>query len=198
METSQSIKEIGKALALFHMKVAKIPKTDTNPFFKSKYAGLPSILDAIQIPLAESNLVFTQLPDDEHLTTLIIHYESGEFIKSSYKMSSAKSDPQSMGSAITYARRYALGAILGLNIDEDDDGNKASQGAAQSQTTTQSATAELPWLNLFNRDKTLNQKVFTGLQTFFAEGKTITDLRLSRKVSKDEAEYITNNIINQI
>lgn len=129
MKKSESIKEIGKALALFHTKVAKIPKTDKNPFFKSVYAGLPAILEAIQMPLEESGLTFSQHPDSESMTTILIHCESGEYLQSSYLMKPVKNDPQSVGSAITYARRYALGAILGLNIDVDDDGNQASQPA---------------------------------------------------------------------
>lgn len=131
MEKSESIKHIGKALAIFHTKVAKIPKTDKNPFFKSVYAGLPSILEAIQVPLEESGLTFSQHPDSESMTTILIHCESGEYLQSSFLMKPVKNDPQSIGSAITYARRYSLGAILGLNIDIDDDGNKASQPKIQ-------------------------------------------------------------------
>lgn len=112
---------------LFQIKVGKIVKEETNTFFKNKYASLSNILDAIQIPLAEAGLTFSQMPDgDETLTTILIHAESGEYMLSSYSMHAAKKDPQGIGSAITYARRYALGAVLGLNIDVDDDGNAAS------------------------------------------------------------------------
>jgi hypothetical protein len=189
MERSESIKEIGKALGLFHTKVAKIPKTDSNPFFKSKYAALPSILDAIQMPLEESGLVFTQLPDGEFLTTLLIHFESGEYISSSYKMNPVKTDPQSIGSAITYARRYALGAILGLNIDEDDDGNKASQPAP-----VQSQAVELPWLNLLDKEGNPKEKVLARLKQIFGEGQTIDELKKSVRISKTDLDYIKNKI----
>lgn len=196
MERSESIKEIGKALGLFHTKVAKIPKSDNNPFFKSKYAALPSILDAIQIPLEESGLVFTQLPDGEFLTTLLIHFESGEFISSSYKMNPIKTDPQSIGSAITYARRYALGAILGLNIDEDDDGNKASQPAQQNQQIPPvPATVDLPWLNLLDKDGNPKEKVLARLQQIFGEGQSVDDLKKSVKISKTDLDYITTKIL---
>ena len=127
MEKSANITEIGKALSNFHNSMGKIMKSETNPFFKSKYASLPNILDAIQAPLFESGLVFLQMPDEDKLTTILIHSESGEFFQSSYAMHPTKNDPQGIGSAITYARRYALCAILGLNVDEDDDGNKASE-----------------------------------------------------------------------
>lgn len=132
MEKSTNITEIGKALSNFHNSMGKIMKSETNPFFKSKYASLPNILDAIQAPLFESGLVFLQMPDEDKLTTILIHSESGEFFQSSYAMHPTKNDPQGIGSAITYARRYALCAILGLNVDEDDDGNKASEPVKKS------------------------------------------------------------------
>jgi hypothetical protein len=193
MERSESLKAIGKALGLFHTKVAKIPKSESNPFYKSKYAALPSILDAIQIPLEESGLVFTQLPDGEYLTTLLIHFESGEFISSSYKMNPIKTDPQSIGSAITYARRYALGSILGLNIDEDDDGNKAS---AKANTPIPPPPApELPWLNLLDKEGNPKEKTLARLQQVFSEGQTIDELKKSVRISKTELEYITTKIL---
>jgi hypothetical protein len=71
-------------------------------------------------------LAISQFPDGNALTTIILHADSGEWMESSYVMPVAKqNDPQAMGSAMTYARRYALGSILNLNIDDDDDGEKA-------------------------------------------------------------------------
>lgn len=124
MEKSEIIVELAKALSLFQTKMEKIDKTASNPFFKSKYASLSSILEAIQIPLAESGLVFSQHPDKGELTTILIHTESGQYMMSSYDIHPVKVDPQGIGSAITYAKRYALCAILGLNVDEvDTDAN---------------------------------------------------------------------------
>jgi hypothetical protein len=137
MNKSESIKNIGLALCKFQSSIGKVSKEANNPFFKSKYASLANILDTIQKPLSECGLAFAQLPDDDALTTILIHSESGEWIESSYKMPVAKqNDPQAMGSAITYARRYALGAILGLNIDDDDDGEKAMGRTPQKETLT--------------------------------------------------------------
>lgn len=133
MERSESIKSLAAALALFHVKMSKIKKDASNPFFNSTYATLSNILEHIATPLQEAGLIFTQLPDGDALTTLIIHIESGECIKSTYNISAIRKDPQSIGSAITYARRYALSAILGLNVDTDDDGNKASQPDQKQQ-----------------------------------------------------------------
>lgn len=127
MNKSESIKEIATALCKFQGAVEKIKKTTTNPFFKSKYANLADILDVIRQPLVDNGLSFVQFPKGHHeLETMLMHI-SGEWMAETYTMTPTKNDPQGLGSVITYQRRYALGAILGLNIDEDDDGNKASR-----------------------------------------------------------------------
>lgn len=143
MEKSQSIKEIGKALGVFQLKVGTISKDAQNPFFKSKYATLGNVLSVIQVPLEEAGLVFTQMPDGDCLTTLLMHPESGEYLQSCYNLHPVKIDPQGIGSAVTYARRYALTAILGLNIDDDDDGNAATKQPIETDKNGD----ERPWLN---------------------------------------------------
>jgi len=126
MNKSESIKNIAGALVNFQATVSKVSKEAKNPFFKSKYASLANILDTIQKPLSECGLAISQFPDGNALTTIILHAESGEWMESSYVMPVAKqNDPQAMGSAITYARRQSIGSILNLNIDDDDDGEKA-------------------------------------------------------------------------
>jgi hypothetical protein len=149
MEKSPSIKEIASALIIFHKHIGKISKDSTNPFFKKKYCSLPNILDAIKEPLQEAGLCFSQHPQGkDELETLLIHAASGEYMQSSYNISPIKMDPQSVGSAITYARRYALGAILGLTIDEDDDANAATKPEAKQQGVKVNGNGtELPWLN---------------------------------------------------
>jgi hypothetical protein len=142
MKTSESIVNLSKALFTFQQQCGKISKEASNPFFKSKYASLSNILDSIREPLEKSGLCFSQFPDENGLTTILIHNETGEYMMATSLIKTVKEDPQSLGSAITYMRRYALGAILGLNIDEDDDGNKAS-GLNDKPSTP---TKELPWL----------------------------------------------------
>lgn len=177
MNKSDSLKSIAKALSIFHVKMGKIKKDANNPFFKSKYASLSNILDQIQIPLDESGLVISQFPDgDNGMTSIIIHPESGEYMEATYNISPVKNDPQAVGSAITYARRYALGAILGLNIDDDDDGNSAS-GKTEKETDTR------PWLNE-------GTKQFAGAVEKLRNGTTTiekikTVMRLSQKVENE-------------
>ena len=110
----------------FHQHVPVIAKASDNPFFKSKYADLSAILKAIKAPLQTAGLTFAQFPVGRNeLTTFVLHPKSGEWISSTFEMTPAKDDPQGRGSAITYQRRYALCAALGLDTDEDDDGNAA-------------------------------------------------------------------------
>jgi hypothetical protein len=127
MEKSESIKEIATALCRFQGSIEKIKKTNVNPYFKSAYASLSDILDVIREPLTENGLSFVQFPKGLYgLETMLMH-TSGEWLSEWYEMVPTKNDPQGAGSVITYQRRYALGAILGLNIDVDDDTNKTSE-----------------------------------------------------------------------
>ena len=144
MNKSESIKDLSLALAEFHKLVGKIKKEATNPFFKSKYASLPNILEAIETPLEKAGLVFSQFPSGVNgLSTILIHSKSGEWMEDTYIMPVAKqNDPQAVGSAITYARRYALASVLGLNVDEDDDGNAAAQPPKPKPSTTANMTTE--------------------------------------------------------
>jgi hypothetical protein len=176
MQKSESIKSIGAALLAFQIKADKIGKDAINPFFKSKYASLSHILDAISIPLAEAGLSYSQFPSNENgLTTILMHPESGEWMMAEYTMRPVKDDPQGRGSSITYQRRYAITAILGLNIDEDDDGNAASTPAPKSIAKDQ---MEKPWLN----DNTTE---FEGaVKKLKAGTTTIEKIKSVMKVSK--------------
>jgi len=144
MNKSESITELAKALVKFHSVMGKVSKDAKNPFFKNKYASLSNIIEAVTKPLNDNGLSVLQLPSIEGLTTLLLH-ESGEWI-SSVSSTPVKdaTDPQKLGSAITYARRYALGAILSLNIDEDDDGQKANAPTVAQTAQVQKQTAPPP------------------------------------------------------
>lgn len=179
MQKSNSLTNIAKALALFHIKMGKVSKDATNPFFKSKYASLSNILDQIQVPMQEAGLVVTQFPDGDHgLTSILIHPESGEYLEATYNICPVKNDPQAIGSAITYARRYALGAILGLNIDEDDDGNGAS-GKSDKPVDNR------PWLNKGTVE-------FKGAIEKLKKGETtIEKIEAAMKLSKEIKAELT-------
>ena len=133
---SEQLNELANALAQAQSEFTAIPKGDTNPFFKSKYAGLPDVVLTASPILARNGLsvsqfISTDQAGNDTLITYLMH-ESGQFIANAMRMHLVKFDPQSQGSATTYARRYAYMAALGLVADEDDDGNRATHQAQQS------------------------------------------------------------------
>jgi len=125
MEKSESITNLTKALVAFQATLKPVAKTETNPFFKSRYADLSGIWDSIRTSLSSNGLAVSQLMEGENLNTMLMHV-SGEWIASSYPINAKAPEPQAVGSAVTYARRYALSAILGIVADDDDDGEIAS------------------------------------------------------------------------
>lgn len=130
MQKSESIKNIAKALAQFQAEVKNPASTADNPFFKSKYAPLNDILSMTRPILSKYGLSVLQSPsgDGQNVTvTTLITHESGEWIESEpLTLKADKATAQGAGSAITYARRYALSAMLGISSEDDDDGNLAS------------------------------------------------------------------------
>ena len=126
MKTSEKITNLTKALFEFQGKVTSVKKSAKNPHFKSNYADLSSILEVITPALQECGLFVTQHPHDDVLVTTVYHAETGEYMQSEQVLRMKDgNNPQQQGSAITYARRYALAAIFNLN-QEDDDANSAS------------------------------------------------------------------------
>lgn len=129
MQKSESIKELASALNKAQAEMSGAKKGANNPFFKSKYADLNAVVDAVRIPFSENGLSYSQFPimeDNKVGVETILMHESGEWMSSILTLPMTKQDPQAAGSAITYARRYALQAIAGIPA-EDDDGNAASQ-----------------------------------------------------------------------
>jgi hypothetical protein len=131
MEKSPSITNLTQGLAKFHAMVGKISKDAKNPFFKSNYASLPHIITEVSEPLEKAGLILSQFPNGDGLTTMLIHAETGEYISATYTLQVVRqNDPQAQGSAISYARRYAITSILNLAIS-DDDGEAASRPVRQ-------------------------------------------------------------------
>lgn len=131
-------KELLQAFAKFQAKGIKIAKEASNPFFKSKYANLEKILTRINPALNECGLILMQFPKGENsLKTVLGHPESGQTMSSTMTMKPSKNDPQGLGSALTYMRRYAICSVLCLNVaGEDDDGNAASKKETKKEVLT--------------------------------------------------------------
>jgi hypothetical protein len=180
MEKSETINNLAKALIDFHSRLQKIKKDAKNLFFKSNYASLSNIQDAISGPLAEAGLAYSQMPSGVNgLSTILIHAESGEYLMDSFIMPVSKqNDPQAVGSAITYAKRYALAGVLGLNIDDDDDANKAAE-----------KPVSLPWLNP-GTDKWA--KVLDALR----QGYTMDQVKTKNQISKENETRLLNELVS--
>lgn len=123
------------AQALNKMQGAMPPaiKDASNPAFKSRYADLASVWDAIRKPLADNGLSVTQQTDvtesGQMILVTTVWHTSGESLAARYPLTPTQNTPQSVGSCISYARRYSISALLGV-VQDDDDGTAASQGAA--------------------------------------------------------------------
>ena len=109
-------------------EIGKISKDSTNPFFKSKYFDVNSLLEHAEPILANHGLMIIQPIEEDIVTTKIID-KNGFGVASGMKLPTLN-DPQKMGSAITYYRRYTLQSLLALQA-EDDDGNKATKQVKQ-------------------------------------------------------------------
>ncbi len=143
---SEQINELVGAIVTAQSKLVPAKKEANNPFFNKKYADLPSVWDATK-PFRDHGIAIIQCPAEAPLghvalETLLAH-ESGQWMRSRLVMPLAKQDPQGVGSAITYARRYALGCMTGLVTEEDDDGNAASHQPTQHKQTAQAKINEL-------------------------------------------------------
>lgn len=123
---------LAKAFVTAQKATESIKKAATNPAFKSKYADLAHVVEGVIPALNEAGVGVLQFPsfDGEMVgvTTTLLH-ETGASVTATLHLKPTKSDPQGVGSAITYARRYSLLAITG-SAPEDDDGNAASQRPA--------------------------------------------------------------------
>lgn len=129
MLKSEQINELVAALAKAQGQIEGAKKSSSNPFFKSKYADLAECWNTCREALTANEISVIQMPEEINengrlnITTMLAH-SSGQYISSTLTMTITKLDPQAIGSAITYGRRYALAAMVGL-AQEDDDGEKA-------------------------------------------------------------------------
>ena len=126
------MKLITTALIAAKAQFKPIHKNKVNPHFKSKYATLDEILEAIAPALLANNLLLIQptIAKDNStvLKTILIHAESGEQLESELTIP-AITDPQKLGAAMTYYRRFSICSLLAIAPDDDDDGTTAKATA---------------------------------------------------------------------
>jgi hypothetical protein len=131
MKMSETIADLATALSKAQGQIEAATKGSVNPAFRSKYADINALRDAIREPLAVNDLSLLQFPRTlegrVEVETMILH-KSGEYMSETLSMPVSKQDAHGIGSALTYARRYGMSAMLNLAAD-DDDGNGAVEKA---------------------------------------------------------------------
>ena len=139
IKKSETIIKLSKALVETQKELKQPLKDAKNPFFKSEYVPLENVAEAITQTATKNGLAFSQYATTTETGNVsvgtIVFHESGEYIEyPPLILKPENTKPQSIGSAITYAKRYALSAIFGITSDKDDDGNKANgNGEPQKQ-----------------------------------------------------------------
>lgn len=135
MNKSDTIVELAKAMSLAQGEMGGAHKGANNPFFKSKYADLGAVIEAVKEPFSKNGLSYVQFPIEDNgrvgVETILMH-SSGEWMSNKFTVQLTKQDAQGAGSAITYCRRYGLQAVAGIP-SEDDDGNAASPAASKQK-----------------------------------------------------------------
>jgi hypothetical protein len=147
---SENIAELAAALAKAQTEIGSVHKDAANPFFKSSYATLANVWEAVRPVLSKNGLSVVQMPGSDergyYVQTQLMH-GSGQWIRSTTYMKPAKEDPQGIGSLISYARRYALQAMV-MACPDDDDGEAAmgrsSKPAESPKPAVKAKPAEAP------------------------------------------------------
>lgn len=175
MKTSESVAKIAPAFLKAQKAITFAVKDAQNPHLKSKYADLPSVIDAVKVALNDAGISFIQTPtasDDGrlHLATTLMH-DSGEWFSDTAAIPVPKQDPQGYGAALSYLRRYALSAITGLYQD-DDDGERA-KGIASNQVAD--------WIININDAATLDD-LRIAYDGAIAAAKTANDAFAQKKI----------------
>lgn len=155
MKTSEQIDQISKSMALAQSEMRPASKTSENPFFKSKFSNLSQVWDSIREPLTKNGLsIFQDVASTANgvsISTRVCH-SSGQWIEfGPLEINLAKKDPQSLGSATSYGKRYALAAAVGVvSADDDDDDGEKAQQAFRKREAKEITESEEDFNNIIN------------------------------------------------
>ena len=184
MIKSESMKTIAPALLKAQEEMGNAKKGATNPFFKSKYADLNSVREAV-IPALNSNGISilqptTTIEGRPFVETILLH-ESGEWISSLTEIICNKmNDAQSHGSGLSYARRYAISSIMNIGASDDD-----GQDAVKPNHNITVSESNKPWLNKFEKDGSTLTEMWQKAKINIEAGKvTMEQIKAKYIVSK--------------
>jgi len=190
METSPEIGELAKALCKAQALLEDAKKSSDNPFFKSKYADLTEVWNTCRKPLTDNGLSVVQGSSDHEphaglttITTMLLH-ESGQWISGQLMMPLPKNDPQGVGSAITYGRRYGLSAMVGI-CPEDDD----AEGAMPKRTDPPKKTTPRSSSSPTEAVKPVVQVTLKGIEVADANAMPIILTNLRKTLGWNQEQY---------
>ena len=182
MKTSDNIEHLSTALATAQGALKNPPKNKVNPHFKSRYVDLSDGLDAIRECLSKNGLAFiqgTSISDNMIVLNTRITHKSGQWLESDYPVGGL-GRPQEMGSAMTYARRYALFSLVGVAGEDDDDGNAAQSAETAPVKSVKAAPKQMePGLTPDDSEKLMG--VIKGAMDFCETAPQLSDWATENK-----------------
>jgi hypothetical protein len=163
IEHSADITKFGAALVTAQGMMTGAKRDAKNPHFKSTYATLETVIDTAKPALQEVGIAFMQAPGQLidgalEVTTMLMHAESGQWMRSTLHVPLAKRDPQGVGSAITYACRYSLMAMLGLPPTDDDGHAAVNSTAPQPEPARKNDNARAAYTMLQNKLRSITTR----------------------------------------
>lgn len=171
VSTEKSLDKLFEALAKAQGEMEGAKKGSQNPFFKSRYADLNSCFEACREALSKQGIAVIQLPSFEEgrvVVETILGHSSGQSISNKLSLKILKDDPQSVGSCITYARRYGLVSMVGLS-QEDDDGEKLTDrgNGGKPEVSMPSPKPAQPLADpVMDKIKVIASKIFSSPDAF--------------------------------
>lgn len=189
MNKSESIVEISKAMAKFQSEVKQPFKDKSNPFFKSKYVPLESVVESITSIAPKHGISFVQWASNDDtgrvgVSTMIMH-TSGEYIEfDPVYMDADKNTAQGAGALISYLKRYSLSAVFGITSDQDDDGNHASGNTNKPKQQPKARPEQI---------KDLKDKIKQALEV---GGEDATEQKLKTWLKISDYDTVTEAQIN--
>jgi len=210
MSQSESIAELAKALAKAQAKMAGAKKESKNPHLQSRYADLASVWEACRGPLTENDLSIVQALDDSGcadnqicVVTTLLH-ASGEWIQSRLRMVAARTsrqgeqvDPQIVGSAITYARRYSLAAMVGVS-PEDDDAESTMQRRTEPSASKSTGNAPGSYKPMTRPEEPNTSSTERNISESQAKTTSTSAENKSSQEMKKEAKNLGNEILKMV
>jgi len=189
MRQSEEIDKISKALLVAQKRLTIAKKDESNAFLKNKFASLVSVIKAVKGPLNDAGITFIQPPvtldDKSGVVTRLVH-ESGQWLEATLLMPLPKQDPQAVGSAVSYARRYCLMSWLGIP-QADDDAELAMPERKSTKKKAKATPKHAAATKALNATKSMDELKSIWVTFDEATRTALTDLKNELKDKFDES-----------